>query len=96
MSNTLYIDVSITDSTNNVEIGIDDSNYVDITVEEGGSGGGGRLPNYTGDYSVTPKTSQVVLPTKDKSMLDDVTVFQIPFKEMPNVGGGTTVTIGLE
>lgn len=97
MSNTLYIDVSITDSTNLVDIDVEDSNVVKITVDESsGSGGGTRLPDYTGSYTVTPKVTQVVLPTKNKSMVNDVTVFQIPFKEVDNPSGGKTVTIGLE
>lgn len=70
---------------------------IEITVEDGvGGGGGGRLPNYKGDYQVTPKIDQIVLPTKNKSMTDDVTVFQIPYKEVKNPQGGSTVTIGLE
>lgn len=95
MSNTLYIDVSITDSTQKVDIELVDTEMVSVTVNEGGSGGD-RLPDYTGDYTVTPKVTQVVLPTRNRSMNDDVTVFQIPYKEVANPSGGTTVTIGLE
>lgn len=96
MSNTLYIDVSITDSTQKVDIELIDTEMVSVTVNEGGSGSGDRLPDYTGDYTVAPKVTQVVLPTRNRSMVDDVTVFQIPYKEVANPSGGTTVTIGLE
>ena len=57
---------------------------------------GGKLPDYSGSYSVTPKVTEQVLPTKDKSMLDDVTIFQVPFQETDNPSGGKTVVIGLE
>lgn len=69
---------------------------IEITVSDGIGGEGGKLPYYKGDYQVTPKVTDVVLPTKNKSMSDDVTVFQIPYKEVDNPQGGTTVTIGLE
>ena len=51
------------------------------------------IPPYEGDYQVTPRTSQQVLPTKDLQMLDDVTVFEIPFASVSNPDGGLTVTI---
>lgn len=66
---------------------------IKIGVIEGGSG---SLPWYKGDYEVTPKTTEIVLPTKNKSMKEDVTVFQIPYREVTNPQGGLTVTIGLE
>lgn len=73
---------------------INDS-VIDFTIESG-AGGGGEYPAYTGTYKVKPKVTEQVLLTKNKSMLDDVTVFQIPFSEVSNPSGGTTVTIGLE
>ena len=66
----------------------------DFTIDSGG--GGAELPPYTGKYEVQPRLTEQILKTKNKSMLDDVTVFQIPFKEVSNPEGGTTVTIGLE
>lgn len=83
IDNALYVDISVASETEEVEITVSD-------------GSGGRLPTYEGDYSVTPKVSEIVLPTKNKSMTDDVTVFQIPYHEVENPSGGLTVTIGLE
>lgn len=54
---------------------------------------GSRLPNYTGAYTVTPKVEEQKLPTKNKSMLDDVTVVAIPFEKTSNLSGGYTVNI---
>lgn len=52
--------------------------------------------HYTGAYEVTPSTEQQMLETKDLVMDDDVTVKKIPFYEVTNAAGGTTVTIGRE
>lgn len=48
---------------------------------------------YDGKYSVIPDTDAVVLPTKDKTMREDIKVFAIPYWETSN-DTGTTVTIG--
>lgn len=69
---------------------------VTLKVETGGGGGGERLPNYIGSYSVVPSSRPVTLPTKNKSMLDDVTIHKIPYAEVSNPSGGMTATIGLE
>lgn len=55
---------------------------------------GDRLPNYEGSYEITPRVVEQMLETKDKSMIDDVTVNAIPYVEVSNVGGGFTATIG--
>ena len=49
---------------------------------------------YEGDYDVIPRVYQQVLPTKDKLMLDNVTVEIIPLSKVINVSNGYTVTIG--
>lgn len=49
---------------------------------------------YEGDYNVTPRVYQQILPTKDKLMLDDVTVEIIPLTKVLNLQNGYTVTIG--
>lgn len=68
---------------------------LDISIDIGGSGGG-RLPYYMGDYEVTPRKQRIVLPTKNTSMSDDLTVLQVPYQEITNPQGGKTVVIGLE
>lgn len=56
--------------------------------------------DYTGDYEVTSfcadplLTTSLVLPTNDKHMLDDVTVYSVPTTEEYNSAGGVTFTIG--
>lgn len=49
---------------------------------------------YEGDYNVIPRVYQQVLETKDKLMLDDVTVEIIPLSRVINLSNGYTVTIG--
>ena len=56
--------------------------------------------DYTGDYEVTSfcadplLVTSLVLPTNDKHMLDDVTVYSVPTSEEYNSAGGVTFTIG--
>lgn len=56
--------------------------------------------DYTGSYEVTSftaaplLTTTLVLPTNDKHMLDDVTVYSVPTSEEYNEYGGVTLTIG--
>ena len=49
---------------------------------------------YEGDYNVVPRVYQQTLETKDKLMLDDVTVEIIPLSRVINLSNGYTVTIG--
>ena len=49
---------------------------------------------YTGDYNVTPRVYEQILETKDKLMLNDVTVEIIPLARVLNQSNGYTVTIG--
>ena len=56
--------------------------------------------DYTGDYEVTSFcadplfTTSLILPTIDKHMLDNVTIYSVPTKEEYNASGGVTFTIG--
>lgn len=55
---------------------------------------GDRLPEYTGAYTVTPKVFEQSLETKNKSLYEDVTVYEIPLSQVQNPQGGITATIG--
>lgn len=78
-----------------LDISISSNNMgLDINITDGA---GGKLPTYEGDYQVTPKPFiEQVLETKNKSMVDNVTVFEIPYSEVTNPEGGKTVNIGYE
>lgn len=50
---------------------------------------------YDGPYAVFPSLSEdIELPTEDKQMRDDVTVFKVPYAAVSNPYGGETITIG--
>lgn len=51
---------------------------------------------YEGEYIVTPKVTAQTLPTAEKLMEDDVTVKSIPYFDVSNTVGGSTVYIGTE
>lgn len=99
-----FLDIGISsDAGIDVALGDDGPLEADLPVDEieveffeGIIVPGKRLPNYEGEYTVTPKVSEIVLPTKDRSMIDDVTIFQIPYQSVSNPAGGNTVIIGLE
>ncbi len=50
---------------------------------------------YEGEYDVTPKVESQTLPTKEKYLLKDVTIKEIPYFEVSN-DSGNTVYIGKE
>lgn len=77
---------------------------IDATVQIGNmvinsdlnTGMGGTLPYYKGLYEATPKAyDETILPTKNKSMKDDVKVLVIPTEEVSNLYG-TTFAIARE
>ena len=49
---------------------------------------------YSGSYDITPKVEAQTLPTRDKVMVDDITIQAIPYYETGNAQGGNTVYIG--
>ena len=49
---------------------------------------------YDGAYEVTPRVYEQILETKDKLMLDNVTVNIIPLAKTLNLSNGYTATIG--
>ena len=56
-----------------------------------------ELPLYDGEYSVTPSANnEQILLTEQKRMSANVKIEKIPYAEVSNNSGGTTVTIGEE
>lgn len=52
------------------------------------------VERYQGEYDVEPSFTEKTLKTKDKLLLDDVTVNPIRVERMSNAAGGITVYIG--
>lgn len=73
-----------------------------VGVDENGQlwtlpGGSSDAELYDGLYIVTPRAAdETTLETSGKLMVDDVTVKQIPYYEMDNTSGGTTIYIGAD
>ena len=49
---------------------------------------------YEGPYEVTPRLNEQYLETNDKTMIDDVTIYEIPITYTSNPHNGMTVLIG--
>lgn len=55
-------------------------------------GGTSQIPPYNGEYEVTPKTyDEQVLPTRNKRMINNLTVKKIPQYEVSNDSGYTLI-----
>lgn len=54
----------------------------------------GAVDYYEGDYDVTPLITAQTLPTRSKTMRDDVRIDMIPTREIPNAAGGVTFVVG--
>lgn len=55
---------------------------------------GGDVEVYGGAYTVEPDFTEQVLATKNKMLIDDVTVNAIEIQRVSNASGGKTVYIG--
>lgn len=51
-------------------------------------------PTYEGLYAVKPLKIPQILSTRNKLLTDDITILSIPYQEVSNQSGGTTITIG--
>lgn len=65
----------------------------DIIVTAAGSA---EADTYDGEYTVTPKVESQTLETAGKLMDDNVTIKEIPYYNVSNNSGGSTVYIGRE
>ena len=90
----LRIDISLSESVqqydlqvrNNYEsIDLASSEVINVTIND--------VPAYEGNYVVIPETSSQTLETKDKKMLDDILIREIPYYETTNIQNGITVFI---
>lgn len=56
----------------------------------------GNAEEYTGSYEVVPSANEQILATAQKVLENNITVKEIPYKEVTNVGNnkGITVIIG--
>ena len=85
--------------TDSINLSVNQKNCVPLSIE--GYQERRITPEvYRGDYDVTSfvaeplLTTSLVLPTNEKYMIDDVTVYSVPTREEYNEAGGVTFTIG--
>lgn len=78
-----------TEPINNINIGFKPVNSIKIGFNVGGTS---QIPPYEGEYEVTPKTyDEQVLPTRNKRMINNLTVKKIPQYEVSNDSGYTLI-----
>ena len=68
-------------------VGFEASSEFSLLFDES-NGTSGCIP-YDGSYDITPQ----ILGTKDRHMVDDLLVREIPYHEVSNIQRGTTVII---
>ena len=78
----------------NINLTITEDTPIELKVEEGTftEGTGER---YKGPYTVVPEVTVQTLETKNKTMLENVTVKEIPRHEISNLYGTTLIIGGL-
>ena len=52
------------------------------------------IPAYDGEFDFTPKQNEQIIKTKGRLMMKNMIFREIPYEEVSNTSGGTTVTIG--
>lgn len=57
---------------------------------------GGDCEDYVGSYTATPKLTEQVLPTAGKRLVKDILIREIPYYDVSNSSGGSTIYIGNE
>lgn len=76
-------------SQSNIRLDAKFSNYQEVTVHE-------DTDPYTGEYEITPAINAQTVPTAQKFMAEDMRIKAIPFYDVSNTSGGSTVYIGKE
>lgn len=91
---TFEPEFNLNDMSFDPEFDLDDMSFdpeFDVAVNTQGD-----VVPYTGDYIVDPDFATQTLGTKEKYMLDDVTVNPIEVARVSNPAGGRTIYIGGE
>ena len=65
------------------------SSELEVTIAE-------DIAPFVGDYEVTPKVTEQTLEAENKRMAANLKIKKIPYVEVRNPSGGTTVYIGSE
>ena len=74
-------------SENHMELDADFGEIIRVKEYVGGEA-------YKGQYEVTPTVKGLTLPTKERVLEEDIKILEIPFFNVSNTAGGSTVYIG--
>lgn len=85
--NNASLDFELEENNSFVEIGFIEVQKVTLA--------GDQTP-YTGDYEITPEIEGQTLSTTNRLMMQDMTINPIPYYDVGNLAGGSTVYIGKE
>lgn len=88
------IKVRIKDSTK-VKVSISPPSVVDIKISSS-SVAVNKYKIYDGEYTITSSTEDQILLTKDRALLNNITILKIPTYEVPNDKGITFCIGGLQ
>lgn len=83
LTGTIYLDgtlVGVLSNTNGNLVG-------SLTAPRG-------YEDYIGSYEVTPSTAEQIMNTADKHLTDNIIIHEIPYYNVSNQSGGSTVYIG--
>ena len=83
-------DVSFNPNAVSFDVSFSDSQHFNVDF-----GGTAQIMPYDGSYTVTPKVNEQTLPTKERYLNNDVTVYGVPRYDTSNEYG-TTVYIASE
>lgn len=72
---------------------VSDNGNLNGVISIGGSDANVAYPFYKGEYEVTPTRYNQTLDTSNKILTKDITVIEIPYSEVSNLGGGKTFYI---
>ena len=78
--------ISLQESKQNFDVSFGEIQYLGTPTEE----------VYEGSYSVIPRETQQILLTRKKYMKDNLTIQKIPYYDVSNSSGGSTVYIAEE
>ncbi len=78
--------ISLQESKQNFDVSFGEIQYL----------GGASEEYYDGSYNVVPQQTQQVLLTRKKYMKDNLTIQKIPYYDVSNSAGGSTVYIAEE
>lgn len=73
----------------NMPLDAEFSNYQEVTIRK-------DVDPFMGEYEITPDIDAQTIPTAQKYMTEDMRIKAIPFYDVSNTSGGSTVYIGKE